>query len=84
MPTASATASSSAASKRAVASSSLGGHLARRAAYPLGQRKGRVGLEVGEGGGTDQRVGVAVLGAERRDDGVAHPLRENLLWIGHT
>jgi hypothetical protein len=32
------------------------GHLAWRVACPLGQRKGRVGLEVGEGGGPNQRI----------------------------
>src|SRR6266567_56552 len=48
-----------------------------------GGRQRRVGLEIGERGGPDQRVRVAVLRAERRDDGVVHPLRENLLWIGH-
>ena len=55
----------------------------RRAAEPLAERQRHVGLEVGERGGPDQRVGVAVFRAERRDDGVVHPLRENLLWIGH-
>ena len=61
----------------------LAGHLPRRAAQPLAERQRHVGLEIRERGGPDLRVGVAVVRAERRDDGVVHPLRENLLWIGH-
>ncbi len=60
------------------------GEFTWRAAYSLGQRQRRVGLEIGECRGPDQRVGVAVFRAERRDDGVVYPLGENLLWIGHA
>ena len=62
----------------------LGGHLARRPAQPLGQRKGHVGLEVGELGRPDERVRVGVLGAERRAERILHPLRENVPGIGHA
>ena len=62
----------------------LGGHLTGRAPQPLAERQRHVGLEVRERGRPDQRVGVAEVRAERRDDGVVYPLRENLLWIGHT
>src|ERR1700729_2388344 len=54
------------------------------AAQPLAERQRHVGLEVRERGRPDQRVRVAKVRAERRDDGVVHPLRENLLWIGHV
>ena len=62
----------------------LGGHDAWWAAEALAERQRDVGLVVGELGWPDQRVGVGFLVAERGHERLSHPLREELLWIGHA
>ena len=59
------------------------GHLARRHAEALGERKCHVRLEVRELRGADERIGAGLPGAEGSGDRRAHPFRENLLRIGH-
>src|SRR5262249_13611223 len=59
------------------------GCLAWRHAEALGEWERHVRLEVRELRGTDERIGARLVGTERSDDRRAHPLRENLLGIGH-
>ena len=58
--------------------------LPRRLADLLGQRQRRVDLEVGELGGPDHRVGVGVLGPERRPEGALEPLGQHVPRTGHA